>query len=479
MGDDMGYADLSCYGQRSYITKNLDKLAKQGVLLTNHYSNSPVCSQTRVAFNTGRYQQRLPVGNMEPLFYSEDMGDPNNPDSPFNKIGIPGNYGTIATRLTQAGYHTALYGKWHCGYSGALNTFGPIKNGYEEFYGFLSGGVHHFTHKDDYDKRDLWNGESPVDASENFGTYDTDLLTDKAVEFIRARKKDKTPFFLNLAYHSTHWPWLGPDDKDHPQNAPYPFALEAFNYGAPDTYAKQVISLDDGVGKVLKALEATGLARNTIVVFVSDNGGERYSNVWPFIGSKGHLYEGGIRVPGIVRWPGVFPRNKKSAQVSITMDWTATFLAAAGTSLDPADGPIDDGIDLTPILMQAGSKNEELQSRTLFWRFKGQHAVRDGNLKYLLMPESYVINVTDMPDPRHPFTPAGADGDDEIGTEYLFDLSKDQREQANQANSYIKKWIDPSAEPPAAFATLKEKFDEWNTEMLPENSAALKLNARM
>lgn len=466
MGDDMGYADLSCYGQRSYRTKNLDKLAKQGVLLTNHYSNSPVCSQTRVAFNTGRYQQKINVGNMEPLFYKTDMDNAGL----TNTVGIPEAYPTVARLLTTAGYNTALFGKWHCGY---LPNFGPIKNGYGEFYGFFSGGVHHFTYKDDYNLPDLWDGENAVPNSEDMGIYDTDLLTDKAVDFINRQKKG-TPFFLNLAYHSTHWPWLGPEDKDHPFNAPYPVALESFNYGSPQVYAKQVLSLDEGVGKVLRALERKGFGRNTIVVFVSDNGGERYSNVWPFVGAKGYLYEGGIRIPGIVRWPGVLPRNKRSDQASITVDWTATFLAAAGVDITTPDATYGalDGIDLRPLLEQAGSKNEQLVSRTLYWRFKGQHAVRDGNLKYLLMPKaSNVIKLSDMPGPGEQF--------DEIGTEYLFDLSKDQREQANMANSYIRTFINPDEPIPDDLARLQELFVAWNATLLPEKNTALTLNARM
>lgn len=426
LADDLGWADLSMYGRREYRTKNLDRLASGGVRLTQAYANSAVCSPTRVAFLTGRYQQRLPVGLLEPLPYRQQLGD---------RVGLPPEHPTIASLLRDGGYHTALIGKWHAGY---LPTYSPLKSGFEEFFGIFSGGVDYFTHKDNNGELDLWEDETPVDRV----GYMTDLITERAVDFIDRAARSRQPFYLSLHHTAPHWPWEGPQDEETSLNLRNLFHLDG---GSPQVFAEMVKRLDSGVGAVLRALEDHKLDNNTLVVFTSDNGGERFSDLWPFTGSKGALYEGGIRVPAIVRWPKELPQNVISDQVAVSFDWTATFLAAAGLFADPSY-PLD-GINLLPSLANAGS-GESTVSRQLFWRMQGQRVVRDGNLKYLKVSRpDQVVTLGGLPAAL-------------LGTEFLFDLSQDIRERANLIDQR-----------PADAGRMRQAFDAWNAQMLPEPTA--------
>jgi arylsulfatase A-like enzyme len=401
----MGYGDLSSYGRRDYQTPNLDRLATQGVRLTQAYANSSVCTPTRVGYTTGRYQHRLPVGLEEPLAAHQTIG---------TRVGLPSEHPTIASLLRGNGYHTALIGKWHMGY---LPKYSPLKSGYEEFFGIMSGGVDYFTHRDTSGEPDLFEDEVPT---ERVG-YLTDLITERAVGYLRSRAADQAPFYLSLFYTAPHWPWEGPLDEQTSKNLK---ELAHRDGGSLLIYAEMVTRLDAGVGRVLTELARSGLDQNTLVVFGSDNGGERFSYLWPFFGQKGDLWEGGLRVPALARWPGVIPPNLISPQVAITMDWTATFLAATATPSDPRY-PLD-GIDLLPIL----SGKQAVRDRQLFWRMKGQGgqaAVRDGNLKYLRIGNN----------------------------ESLFDLLADPRERANLA-----------AKRPEDFARLKQAYTVWDSQML-------------
>ncbi len=377
LADDLGYGDLSCYGRPDYQTPNLDRLAAEGVRFANAYSASPLCTPTRCAFITGRYPARTAVGLEEPLHEKRAMGE-----RAF-VIGLLPEHPTIASLLKQSGYETALIGKWHLGY---LPNFGPIQSGFEEFFGIMSGAADFFTHKDMEGDPDLYEGKVPV---ERIG-YTTDLLTERAVEYITRRRvrtgsvSDRPkvnqketgknqgtarPFYLSLHYTAPHWPWEAAGDRPPNPELRGPVAFRAG--GSLKTYASMMQSMDQGIGKVLRALRDSGLERDTLVIFTSDNGGERFSYNWPFRGEKNSLWQGGIRVPAIVRWPGVIkskvqsPTSKVvlgarasrpqvlspgsqdtlsdnsnlraadgriSYQPIITMDWTATILAAAQTS---------------------------------------------------------------------------------------------------------------------------------------------------
>ena len=411
LADDLGYGDLSCYGRPDYQTPNLDRLATQGVRFVNAYSASPVCTPTRCSFITGRYPARTRVGLEEPLTERGELGER------VKTLGLPPEHPTIASLLKQSGYHTGLIGKWHLGY---LPTFGPVQSGFDEFFGIMSGAGDFFTHKDMRGDPDLFEGKIPV---ERIG-YITELLTQRAVDFISSRKEGPrraNPFYLSLHYTAPHWPWEGPHDQA--VSRALRGGYDGFTAGGSlKTYATMMKSLDDGVAAVLRALDRAGMTRNTLVIFTSDNGGERFSYNWPLRGQKFSLFEGGIRVPAIVRWPGVIPVGRVTQQAAITMDWTSTMLAAGNAKPDPAY-PLD-GVDLLPVIRGL----QPNQERNFFWRTSEQDAVLRGNWKYL------------------------KDGMDE----YLFDLSVDEREQANYRELN-----------PKMFTDLQDEFKKWNATVLP------------
>jgi arylsulfatase A-like enzyme len=411
MADDLGWGDLSCYGRPDYRTPHLDRLASEGLRFTQAYSAAPVCTPTRCAFVTGRYPARTPVGLEEPLSWHRSLVEQKRDP------GLSPEHPTVASLLKAAGYHTALVGKWHLGY---LPTYSPLKSGFEEFFGIMSGGADYFTHKDARGDADLFEAEVPV---ERVG-YMTDLITERAVEYLRRRHD--APFFLSLNYTAPHWPWEGPRDEQFSRT--HADGNDGFTSGGSlKTYAEMMRGLDNGVGRVLRTLEEAGHARSTLVIFTSDNGGERFSYNWPFTGTKFSLYEGGIRVPAFVRWPGVVPAGRTTEQVAVTMDWTATILAAAGAHPN-ADYPLD-GVDLLPVLRGTREPFE----RTLFWRNDVQAAVRSGRWKYLK--------------------------DGEKG-ERLFDLQADEREQADSRNSRSE-----------IFERLKAEYQKWESQVLKQRPA--------
>ncbi len=405
MADDLGWADLSVYGQTEFSTPNLDRLAARGVRFTQAYANSAVCSATRFALMTGRYQYRLRGGLEEPM-----AGIRAN-----EQLGLPPEHPTLPSLLRAAGYATALIGKWHLG---RPPHFGPTKSGYEYFFGNLGGAVDYFTHSYGVGpnaKHDLYLGDDPV-KREGYYTY---VLGDEACRYIRQASTDK-PFFLSLHFTAPHWPWVGPNDEHVSRQLTN---LHHHDGGNLAVYAEMVRALDNAVGQVLAALDERNIAQNTIVIFTSDNGGERFSKTWPFVGQKTELLEGGIRVPTIMTWPARL-RPQVSDQVTITMDWLPTLLAAAGVETHP-DFP-SDGDNILPVL--EGHKNP--YERTLFWRYKAnrQRAVRSGKWKYLKINDN----------------------------EFLFDLEYDVRERANFREKH-----------PDVFERLKSLWEEWNAGFLP------------
>ena len=405
LADDLGWGDLSCYGRPEYKTPHLDKLAQQGMRFTNAYSAAAVCTPTRVGWITGRYPARLPVGLEEPITERKELGER------VKTIGIPPEHPTVSSLIKAAGYDTALVGKWHLGY---LPYYGPLRSGFDEFFGIMSGAVDHFSHKTMASEPDLYEGEVTVDRV----GYITDLLTQRAIEYLKRRHAK--PFYLSLHYTAPHWPWEGPKDKAFSDAMKYgPVGFRAG--GSLKVYAEMMKSLDGGIGRVLQALKASGLESDTLVIFTSDNGGERFSFNWPFSGQKGDLREGGVRVPAIVRWPGVIRPGTTSGHPVITMDWTATMIAAAGSKPDPKF-PLD-GEDQLPILMGQNS----IADRTFFWRTRRQGAMRSGKWKYVR----------------------------EGKNEFLYDLSVDEREQANFVEAEASKLSD-----------LRTQFRNWESQMM-------------
>jgi arylsulfatase A-like enzyme len=395
MADDLGYADLSCYGRKDYQTPNLDKLCSQGMKCMNAYATAPVCTPTRVAFMTGRYPARLKVGLYEPI--AEGKND--------SLVGLTPATPSVATLMKKAGYETYLVGKWHLGYPVACN---PNRNGFDYFYGFHAGAIDYISHSND-----LYENENRIEQP----GYTTDLWANKAVELIS--KSHSKPFFLAIMFNAPHWPWQVPGDK------PYPEGFQNWTQGGSlSIYAGMVKSLDSAVGRIVKAVDDRELT-NTVIIFTSDNGGERFSDNSPYKGSKMSLWEGGIREPAFVRWPGKIKEQSTTNQVVTTMDWTATILSLAGGKAHPNFR--FDGMDVTQML--TGTKKEV--DRTLYWRIfqrKQNKAIRDGKWKWL---------------------------QDEKGNEYLFDLNVDPTENNNLKDQHKD-----------ILEKLRNKYQKWEGTVL-------------
>ena len=410
VADDLGFADLGCYGGREAafgpVSPVLDGLAANGLRMTQGYANSPVCSPTRFGLITARYQYRLRGAAEEPI---------NSKSRGSATLGLPPSHPTVPSLLREAGYRTALIGKWHLG---SQPHFGPLRSGYEEFFGPMSGGVDYFTHCDSTGQHDLWCG----DEEQKTEGYLTDLLSRRAADYVRRMAGEDAPFFLSLHYTAPHWPWETRDDAARP--AKIHNKLFDLAGGNIHTYRRMIHHMDEGIGWIMQALRETGQERDTLVVFTSDNGGERFSDNWPLVGGKMDLTEGGIRVPWIAHWPAAIAPGGTSAQLCMSMDWSATILDAAGASAHP-DYPLD-GISLMPVLRDARHAFE----RPLHWRMnhRGQRALRQGEWKYLRVD----------------------------GNDYLFNIPQDERERANKAPLE-----------PQRLAAMRDQWEAWNATMPP------------
>ena len=409
LADDMGVADASCYGAPQIRTPAIDRIAAEGVRVTQAYANSAVCTASRVALITGRYQYRLAVGLEEPL------GTPT--------VGLPPAVPTLPSQLKKAGYSTTLLGKWHLG---RFPDFGPSLSGYDHFWGFRGGALDYFSHEM-LGGADLWDGDTPVQQH----GYLTDMIGQRAVDVVRAQKRDSPPYFLSVHFNAPHWPWEGPDDEAESQRiGPRTNDLDG---GTIATYNRMVEAMDRQIARVLEALSQTGQREDTIVIFTSDNGGERFSTTWPFTGRKTELLEGGLRIPSVIRWPRRIRPGLVTFQTTMQMDWLPTLLAAAGVSADPS-AP-SDGIDLLPVFTGTASP----KPRKLFWRYKanGQRAVRDGDFKALKIG----------------------------GNTFLFNVVDDPMERANLKERF-----------PDIYQRLAAEWMAWNKDMLPERPGSFTYN---
>jgi arylsulfatase A-like enzyme len=362
--DDMGYGDLSSYGSTDIRTPNIDRLARAGVRMTQFYANAMMCTPTRAGLITGRYQQRVAPALEQAL---------GGVTSASAEAGLPVTGRSLPQLLKNAGYATALVGKWHLGYKA---EFSPNAHGFDYFWGIKSGYVDFYHHTDGAGRPDLFENDAPVTAT----GYMTDLITEKSVGFIE--RNASRPFFLEVAYNAPHWPYQVPGAPTRARdNARHLMPHDSATSTRAD-YIAMVEHMDRGVGRLMETLAARGLAENTIVIFTNDNGGEWLSDNGPLFHRKWTLWEGGIRVPTIVRWPGRIPAGRTSAQVGITMDLSATIVAAANVAV-PASADLE-GIDLMPIL---SGRSPEVE-RTLFWRAlagnRVQRAVRSGDWKLLV-----------------------------------------------------------------------------------------------
>ena len=359
--DDAGYGDIGSYGAPDIKTPHIDSLAKTGTRFTDFYANASTCTPTRAGLISGRYQQRFQLER--PLSTARVDGE----------FGLPATGHSLPKLLAGNGYATGLVGKWHLGYK---PEFSPGAHGFNYFFGLKAGYGDYYQHTDSDGRPDLFENAEPV----TMAGYMTDLITERSVKFIAERAGQ--PFFLEVAYTAPHWPYQVPDQPSVAiGNARHVMPFDE-NPGTRADYAKMLERLDQGVGQILATLDKLGLSRNTIVIFTNDNGGEWLSRNAPLSHRKFTVWEGGIRVPALVRWPGRVPAGHVTPQVGITMDLSASILAATGT-LVPADARLD-GINLFPILEGRTPAVE----RTLFWRVRAagldQRAVRSGDMKLLL-----------------------------------------------------------------------------------------------
>lgn len=405
VADDLGYGDLGFQGGKEIPTPNLDKLAAGGVKCTSGYVTCPVCSPTRAGLLTGRYQQR----------FGHEFNPGPTPD-PSDKIGLSLGEKTIADRFRAAGYKTGLVGKWHLG---NLPEFHPQQRGFDEFYGFLGGAHPYFPGSPD--NNPILRGTETVKDPE----YLTDTFGQEAVAYIDRHKAD--PFYLQVTFNAVH----------NPQHAK-PEHLERFKGISNErrrTYAGMLTAMDDAIGAILGKLESEKLEQNTLVVFISDNGGPEAngSTNGPLRGQKGTTWEGGVRIPFVVKWPAALPAGGEFHQPVIQLDVVPTALAAIG---QPVSEKNLDGVNLLPFLKgeAQGAPHERL-----YWRFGLQSAIRQGDWKLV--------------------TAVGSEAPQ------LFNLKSDLGEKTDLA----------SAEP-EKFKELQAAWNEWNGTLVAPKWRAARAN---
>ncbi|WP_158279901.1 sulfatase-like hydrolase/transferase [Coraliomargarita sinensis] len=365
MVDDMGLGGLSCYDNQYYKTPELDQLAAEGLLLTDYHSNGTVCSPTRAALMTGRYQYRMGC------HYVINA----NPEHKDHRRGLPASEWTLAEALKESGYTTAIFGKWHLGYK---EEFNPVRHGFDQFNGFVSGNIDAHSHYDRMITKDWWQNQKREDEP----GYHTDLITQHTINFIRDHSD--RPFFIYVSHGAPHSPHQargseilrGPDRGRVPPWGE-PGMVYSETPGDPDWLMKHfILPVDEGVGEIKAEIEHLGLEENTIIWFVSDNGGTNANGTLSSNarGRKGQTYEGGHRVPGIVWAPGRV-RPGTSPELIASFDIMPTSLAMADIMV-PEHIEFD-GIDVGPAL----SKSETLPERTLIWKRGQRIGLRQGPWK--------------------------------------------------------------------------------------------------
>jgi N-acetylgalactosamine-6-sulfatase len=426
LADDLGYADLGCFGARDIRTPHLDRLAREGVRFTHFYSNGHDCSPTRTAFLTGRYQQR--VGGLECAIGIGNVGryDDAIRLADQHDLGLPVHETSIARMLKDAGYATAIVGKWHLGYE---EKFSPNRHGFDHAFYCLGGGMDYFHHVEDPPANTpaLCLNGTPIQRR----GYATDLFGAAAEAWLRAHvaRAPRSPFFLYVPFTAPHSPFQAPDEE---QPAVLPADSPRWKQGQapPAVYAAMIERVDLVVGRLLGTLDELRLTADTLVVFTSDNGGTRSARPSGLRDFKGSTFEGGIRVPAIVRWPGLLPAGLTTTHPTMTMDLTASIARAAGASTP--GGRAFDGIDILRII----ERGEAPPSRALFWRGRrGERtwrSVREGMMKLVIRADA---------------------GQRE---EFLFDLAADNGEQNNLLTAR-----------PADAVRLREKLAAWEMMVKP------------
>lgn len=358
MADDLGYGDVGCYGNKVIETPHIDSLAERGMKFTDYHSNGPVCTPTRAALMTGRYQQR---SGLEGVIYVSGETRQTGLD--------PGQY-SVAEALKEQGYATAIYGKWHLGYK---RKFNPVHFGFDEFRGYVSGNVDYHSHVDNAGIPDWWKNLEKIEEE----GYVTDLVSEHGARFIREHQDE--PFFCYVSHEAPHWPYQGREDEPDRFPGSTDFPSWGSRTDRKAAYREMVEAMDDGVGLIVDTLRELDLEEDTLIVFCSDNGAvEELGDNGGLRGAKGDVYEGGHRVPCIATWPGRIPAGTITDETVLSMDWFPTFNELAG---DPAriSRPLD-GDDVGSVMLDGGRMPE----RTLFWRYGSQKASRSGNWKLMV-----------------------------------------------------------------------------------------------
>ena len=357
MADDLGYGDISCYGNLTTNTPNLDILASQGIKFTDFHSNGAVCSPTRAALMTGKYQQRTGINGVITA-------------KSHREIGLNLNEITIAEEFKKHGYNTAMFGKWHLGYPKQYN---PTLQGFDVFKGFVSGNVDYHGHIDQEGYLDWWNGAK----IENDEGYSTDLITEYGVQYITENNPKKTgkPFFLYLPHETPHYPYQKRIDKIL-REVGKAGTRNILKDSIASIYKEMIEVMDEGVGKIIQSLKETGEYENTIIFFLSDNGANKSGNNGVLRGTKSSPYEGGTRVPAIFSYPDKINEGSVNNQVVLTMDILPTLLAFIDQK--PSVKELD-GVSIKDNLLH----QTEILKRDVFFSFGNKSYIRSGHWKLI------------------------------------------------------------------------------------------------
>ncbi|ALJ04177.1 hypothetical protein APS56_03005 [Pseudalgibacter alginicilyticus] len=358
VADDLGYGDLSCYGSTLINTPHLDQMAAEGIKFTDFHSNGSVCSPTRAALLTGKYQQRVGIDGVVTAKQHRDKG-------------LATSEKTFADAFKEAGYVTGMFGKWHLGYK---TEFNPINQGFDEYIGYVSGNVDYHSHIDQEGYEDWWQG----DKIKNEEGYSTDLITKHSVDFIR-RHKDE-PFLLFIPHEAPHGPFQGRNSVaeravgwKNGAKQKDKMSEEELN----NIYKEMVEVMDEGIGEVMETLKKLKLDKNTLVFFCSDNGAsQKVGSNGGLRGYKSTLWEGGHRVSAMAWYPGTITPNQINNETIMTMDLFPTILDFVGAEIPEGL----DGVSLKDNLV----KGNPLPTRDVFWGYIGRKAIRQGDWKLIL-----------------------------------------------------------------------------------------------
>jgi arylsulfatase A-like enzyme len=423
VSDDQGYSDLGCLGAKPIRTPHLDRLAAEGVRVTDFYVTWPACTPSRGSLLTGRYPQRNGLYDMirnDLVNYGHRYTEEDYAVSPEMTLGLDVREVTLGDVLAKAGYHCGMVGKWDMGQA---KRFLPLQRGFASFYGHGNNGIDYYTHER-YGIPSMFRGNSRVIVDR--GTYATRLFEREAVEFIQEAAAGDKPFFLYLCFNAPHSAssYAGPEGiaKTGVQ-APPEEVVSYRDQGLAEklaTYYAAMTRMDEAVGKVMRALEEKNLSENTLILFLSDNGGSGNGGNAPLRGGKGTLWEGGLRVPFIASWPARLPRGKVCTEFLTSLEVLPTLCAATGAALP--DGVVLDGFDMLPVLR--GDAASPRQS--LFCQRRGDKAARVGRWKWV----------------------------DSAKGSGLFDLDQDLGEKHDLSDQH-----------PEVLQGLRDQFAKWRAEM--------------